>query len=113
MNAGVTWLSRALNRPPKSVKYLEAVSSTVFNLVSPLSESAHVENKLAEARIVHKPFASSVNDTSHLFIMPLRYFVSDEQGFVVAKDFGNAITCHSTKCLHNKLLDVVWNRLVF
>src|SRR5438552_1536862 len=48
MNAGVTWLRRALKRPSKSVKYLEAVSSITFNLAPPLPERAHVEYEVSE-----------------------------------------------------------------
>src|SRR2546422_10553125 len=75
MNAGVTWLSRALKRPSKSVKYLEAISSTTFNLTSPLPERTHIEDEVSEAGIVHKPFASRIDYPPHLLIMPLGYLV--------------------------------------
>src|SRR6059036_4166920 len=88
MNAGVTWLSRALKRPSKSVKYLEAVSSTTFNLASPLPESAHVEYKVSEAGIIHKPFAGCVNYPPHLLIMPLGNLVRYEEGLVWPKSSG-------------------------
>src|SRR5437667_12829589 len=101
MNAGVTWLSRALKRPSKSVKYLEAVSSTAFNLASPLPESAHVEYKVSEAGIIHKPFARCVNYPPHLLIMPLGNLVRYEEGLVVAEKLGNTIASHRAKSLHD------------
>src|SRR2546421_10926931 len=107
MNAGVTWLRRALKRPLKSVKYLEAVSSTAFNLASPLSEGAHVEYKVSEAGIVHKPFARGIDDPPHLLVMPLCDLVSDEERLVVAEELGDTTTCHCAKGLHNKLLDTI------
>src|SRR5713226_9021163 len=112
MGAGVTWLRRALKRPSKSVKYLEAVSSTTFNLASPLPERAHVENEVSEARIVHKPFARSIDDPPHLLVMPLCDLVGDKEGFVVPEKLGYTITCHCTKSLHDKLLDGIRNSLV-
>src|SRR6267143_3123341 len=100
MKAGVTWLRRALKRPSKSVKYLEAVSSTTFNLASPLPERAHVEYEVSEAGIVHKPFAGCVNYPPHLLIMPLGNLVRDKQGLVVAEKLRNTITRHRAKNLH-------------
>src|SRR4029077_19150196 len=107
MKAGVTWLRRALKAPPKSVKYLEAVSSTTFNLASPLAERTHVKDKVSKAGIVHKPFAGSINYPPHLLIMPLGHLVSNEQGFVVAEKLRDTITGHRAKRLHDKLLDCV------
>src|SRR5712692_4836117 len=112
MKAGVTWLRRALKRPSKSVKYLEAVSSTTFNLASPLPERAHVEYEVSEAGIVHKPFARSVDDPPHLLVMPLCNLVRDKEGFVVPEKLGDTITRHCTKSLHNKLLNGIRNSLV-
>src|SRR5713226_9323105 len=102
MNAGVTWLNRALKRPSKSVKYLEAVSSTTFNLASPLPEGTHVEYEVSEAGIVHKPFASRIDYPSHLLIMPLGHLISDEEGLVVAEKLGNTVTGHCAKGLHDE-----------
>src|SRR6267378_7487119 len=112
MKAGVTWLRRALKRPSKSVKYLEAVSSITFNLASPLPERAHVEDELSEARIIHKPFASCIDDPPHLLVVPLGYLVSDEQWFVVAEKLGDTVTRHSAEGLYDKFLDGIWNCLV-
>src|SRR3989442_15862891 len=105
MKAGVTWLRRALKRPSKSVKYLEAVSSTTFNLAPPLPERAHVEDEVSEAGIVHKPFAGCIDYPPHLLIMPLGHLVRDEERFVVAEKLRYTITRHSAKGLHDKLLD--------
>src|SRR5205823_13879057 len=105
MNAGVTWLRRALKRPSKSVKYLEAVSSTTFNLASPLPESAHVEYKVSEAGIVHKPFAGCVNYPPHLLVMPLGNLVRYEEGPVVAEKLGSTIASHRGRSMH----DWLWN----
>src|SRR3989442_657277 len=105
MNAGVTWLRRALKRPSKSVKYLEAVSSTTFNLASPLTERAHVEDEVSEAGIVHKPFAGRIDYPPHLLVVPLSHLVSDEQRLVMAEELRNAVARHCAECLHNKLLD--------
>src|SRR2546422_2622336 len=112
MNAGVTWLRRALKRPSKSVKYLETVSSTTFNLASPLSERTHVEYEVSEAGIVHKPFARSIDDPPHFLVMPLCNLVRDKEWFVVPEKLGDTITCHCTKSLHDKLLDGILNSLV-
>src|SRR5436309_1673785 len=112
MNAGVTWLRRALNRPSKSVKYLEAASSTTFNLASPLPERAHVEDKVSEAGIVHKPFTSCIDYPPHLLVVPLGNLVRDKEGLVVAEELGNTITRHRAKSLHNKPLDGIRNCLV-
>src|SRR2546422_405387 len=112
MKAGVTWLRRALKRPSKSVKYLEAVSSTTFNLAPPLSERAHVEDELSEAWIVHKPFASCIDYPPHFLVVPLGDLVSDEQWLVVAEKLGDTVTRHSAEGLHDKLLDGIGNCLV-
>src|SRR5712691_3126698 len=112
MKAGVTWLRRALKRPSKSVKYLEAVSSTTFNLASPLPERAHVEDEVSEAGIVHKPFASCIDYPPHLLVVPLSHLVSDEQWLVVAEKLRYTITRHSAEGLHDKLLDRNRNGLV-
>src|SRR6267143_497355 len=112
MNAGVTWLRRALKRPSKSVKYLEAVSSTTFNLAPPLPERAHGEDEVSKARIVHKPFAGGIDYPPHLLIVPLGDLVSNEQGFVVAEKLGDTIAGHRAKRLHDKFLNGIGNRLV-
>jgi hypothetical protein len=112
MKAGVTWLRRALKRPSKSVKYLEAVSSTTFNLAPPLTERAHVENEVSEAGIVHKPFASCIDYPPHLLVVPLSHLVSDEERFVVTEKLRDTITRHSAKGLHDKLLDWIRSSLV-
>src|SRR5713226_2487955 len=112
MKAGVTWLRRALKRPSKSVKYLVAVSSTTFNLASPLPERAHVEDEVSEAGIVHKPLARRINYPSHLLIVPLGHFVGDEEGLVVAEKLGDAFTRHSAEGLHDKFLNAIGNGLV-
>src|SRR5712664_1126413 len=112
MKAGVTWLRRALKRPSKSVKYLEAVSSTTFNLASPLPERAHVEDELSEAGIVHKPFASCINYPPHLLIVPLGHLIRNEQRLVVAEKLGNTITSHSAESLHYEFLNGIGNGLV-
>src|SRR5437763_15218076 len=91
MNAGVTWLRRALKRPSKSVKYLEAVSSTTFNLASPLSESALVEYRVWEAEFIHKPFVGCVNYPAYLFIMLLGHLVRFDEGLDVAEKCGHSI----------------------
>src|SRR3989454_8657255 len=79
MKAGVTAARRALNRPLKSVKYLEAFSSSTLDLAPSLPECAHVEYKVAEFGTVHEPFASGVDDLTHLFVVPFCYLVSDEK----------------------------------
>src|SRR5439155_23167833 len=107
MNAGVTWLRRALKRPLKSVKSLEAFSSPAFNLASPLPECAHVEDKVSEAGIIHKPFARGINEPSPLLIMPLCGLVSDKERLVVAEELGDTTTCHCAEALHNELLDAI------
>src|SRR2546425_13079144 len=112
MKAGVTWLRRALKRPSKSVKYLEAVSSTTFNLAPPLTERAHVEDEVSEAGIVHKPFASRIDYPPHLLVVPLGHLVSDEKRLVMAEELRDTVTRHCTKSLHHKLLDWVENILV-
>src|SRR5712692_9779586 len=112
MYAGVTWLSRALKRPSKSVNYVEAVSSTTFNLAPPLPECTHVEDKLSKAGIVHKPFAGGIDYPHHLLVVPLGYFVRDEQGFVVAEKLGDTITGHSAESLHYELLNGIGNGFV-
>src|SRR5438046_10749284 len=56
MKAGVTAARRALNRPLKSVKYLDVVSSSTLDLATPLPERAHVEYKVSLLWPVHKPF---------------------------------------------------------
>src|SRR5438094_10118104 len=101
MNAGVTWLRRALKRPSKSVKCLEVVSSTTFNLASPLPESAHVEYKVSEAGIIHKPFAGCVNYRPPLLIMPLGNLVRYEERLAVAEKLGNTLPSHRAKRLHD------------
>src|SRR2546427_8474575 len=101
MNAGVTWLRRALKRPSKSVKYLEAVSSTTFNLASPLPKRAHVEYEVSDAGIIHKPFAGCVNYPPHLLIMPLGKRVSDEEGLVVAENVGITMATNLAKRLRD------------
>src|SRR3989441_4714106 len=105
MKAGVTWLRRALKRPSKSVKYLEAVSSTTFNLAPPLPECTHVEDEVSEAGIVHKPFAGCIDYPPHLLVVPLSHLVSNEKRFVVAEELRNTVTRHCAKSLHDKLLD--------
>src|SRR3989442_3767547 len=112
MKAGVTWLRRALKRPSKSVKYLEAASSTTFNLAPPLPERAHVEDEVSEAGIVHKPFASRIDYPPHLLVMPLSHLVSDEQWLVVTEKLRYTITRHSAKGLHDKLLNWIRDGLV-
>src|SRR5690348_13982408 len=112
MKAGVTWLSRALKRPSKSVKYLEAVSSTTFNLVPPFPKRAHIENEASETWIVHKPFSGRVDYPPHLLVMPLGYLVCNEERLVVAEELGNAATCHRGKGSHYKLLNRIRNCLV-
>src|SRR2546428_12530072 len=108
MKAGVTWLRRALKRPSKSVKYLEAVSSTTFNLASPLTECAHVEDELSEAGIVHNPFPSCIDYPPHLLVVPLSHLVSDEQWLAVAENLRDTTPSHSPTGPHDKLLN--WNR---
>src|SRR2546425_9353987 len=105
MKAGVTWLRRALKRPSKSAKYLEAVSSTTFNLAPPLPECTHVEDEVSEAGIVHKPFAGRIDYPPHLFIMPFSHFVGDEKRLVMAEELRNAVARHCAKSLHHKFLD--------
>src|SRR6266571_9032822 len=85
MKAGVTAARRALNRPLKSVKYLEAFSSSTLNLAPSLPERAHVEYEVSQFRTVHKPFPGGVDDLTHLFIVPLGYLVRNEQRLVVAE----------------------------
>src|SRR5438552_18656325 len=112
MNAGVTWLRRALKRPLKSVKYLEAVSSTAFNLASPLPECAHVEDKVSEAGIVHKPFARGIDDPPHLLIMPLCDLVSDKERLDVDEELVDITTCHCAYGLLIKLMYAICNGLL-
>src|SRR3989442_15073208 len=105
MKAGVTWLRRALKRPSKSVKYLEAVSSTTLILAPPLPECTHVEDEVSEAGIVHKPFAGCIDYPPHLLVMPLSHLAADERRLVMPEELRNTVTRHCAKCLHNKLLD--------
>src|SRR2546430_4627725 len=82
MKAGVTAARRALNRPLKSVKYLEAFSSSTLDLAPPLSERAHVEYEVSQFRTVHKPFASRIYDSAHLFIVPFGYLAAMNNGLL-------------------------------
>src|SRR5215467_4920530 len=81
MKAGVTAASRALNRPSKSVKYL-VVSASTLNLTPALTKSTHVKDKVSKLGTIHKPFPGRLNDPPHLFIVPLRNLVSNEQRLV-------------------------------
>src|SRR5438046_7000117 len=94
MKAGVTAARRALNRPLKSVKYLEAFSSSTLDLAPSLSERAHVEYEVSEFRTVHKPFARGVDDLTHLFVVPFGYLVSNEQWLVVAELLKDDVAGH-------------------
>src|SRR5438132_568440 len=78
MKAGVTAARRALNRPLKSVKYLDVISSSTLDLAPSLPERAHVEYKVSQLWIVHKPFPGRVYDLSHLFVVPFGDLVGDE-----------------------------------
>src|SRR6266516_1261104 len=62
MKAGVTAARRALNRPLKSVKYLDVISSSTLDLAPPFPERAHVEYKVSQLWIVLMPFGDLVGD---------------------------------------------------
>src|SRR5207244_10995755 len=92
MKAGVTAARRALNRPLKSVKYLEAFSSSTLDLTPSFPECDHIEYEVASFGTVHKQFAGIVDDFTHLFIVPFGYLVCNEQCLVVVVCFVDAVS---------------------
>src|SRR5579864_1426187 len=94
MNAGVTAARRALNRPLKSVKYLEVVSSSTLDLAPALPECTHVKYEVSQFRTVHKPFPGGIDHSPHFLVVPLRYLVRDEQWLVVAEELWDTIAGH-------------------
>ncbi len=62
---------------------------------------------------VHKPFASSVDDSAHLFVVPLGNLVRDEERLVVTEEFRDAVAGHRPEGQHDKLLDRILHLIVF
>src|SRR6266700_5890251 len=112
MKAGVTAASRALNRPLKSVKYLEVVSSSTLDLAPTLPERAHVEYEVSEFGTIHEPFAGSIDDPSHLLVVPLRNLVGNEQWLVVAEELWDTVARHGPERQHHQFLDRILDVLI-